>query len=105
MPVIFALLGAKALYLMFLWLGSAIVGAWLSSRKGYGEKPGLTTGLLLSAIAVIVWIVWPAREASRWKVQGPIPRRGSGDDLTVAEARAAAASSSSSSSSSSDDAS
>jgi hypothetical protein len=86
----FALLGATGLYLLFLWLASAIAASWLSDRKGYGEKPGLATGLLLSAIGVIVWLVWPPRAASKWKVQGPIPRRG-GDDLTVAEARAAAA--------------
>jgi hypothetical protein len=88
----FALLGATGLYLLFLWLASSIVASWLSDRKGYGEKPGLATGLLLSAIGVIVWLIWPARAASKWKVQGPIPHRG-GDDLTVAEARAAATSS------------
>ncbi|MEA2492760.1 MAG: hypothetical protein QOJ29_671, partial [Thermoleophilaceae bacterium] len=33
---------------------------------------------------------WPARAASRWKIQGPIPRRGGGGE-TVAEARAAQA--------------
>jgi hypothetical protein len=86
-----ALLGATGLYLLFLWLASAIAASWLSDRKGYGEKPGLATGLLLSVIGVIVWLVWPAKAASRWKVQGPIPRRGSGDEPTVAEARAAAA--------------
>lgn len=86
--IVFALLGAKALYLLFLWLGSAIGASWLSERKGYGERPGLATGLLLSAIGLIVWLVWPARADSRWKLQGPLPRRG-GDDLeTVAEARA-----------------
>jgi hypothetical protein len=83
-----ALLGAKALYLLFIWLLSAIVASWLSDRKGYGEKPGLATGLLLTFVGVIVWLVWPAKDASRWKIQGPIPRRG-GSDLTVAEAMAA----------------
>ena len=84
---VIALIGATALYLLFIWLGSAIAASWLSDRKGYGEKPGLATGLLLSAIAVIVWLVWPARPDSRWKVQGPIPKRGGGDE-TVAAARA-----------------
>ena len=82
-----ALLGVKALYLLFIWLASAIAASWLSDRKGYGEKPGLATGLLLSAVAVVVWLVWPAKDASRWKLQGPIPRRGGGGK-TVAEARA-----------------
>ena len=40
MIVIFALLGAKALYLLYLWLLSAIAASWLSERKGYGEKAG-----------------------------------------------------------------
>jgi hypothetical protein len=90
---VFALLGVKALYLLIIWLLSAIAASWLSDRKGYGEKPGLATGLLLSFIGVIAWLVWPARAASRWKIQGPIPRRGGGGE-TVAEARAAAADSS-----------
>jgi hypothetical protein len=82
---VFALLGAKALWLTYAWLASTIIASWLSDRKGYGEKPGLATGLLLNAIAIVIWLVWPAREDSRWKVQGPIPRRGA---QTVAEARA-----------------
>jgi hypothetical protein len=38
-------------------------------------------------VGVIIWLVWPAKEISRWKVQGPIPRRGGGGE-TVAEAQA-----------------
>jgi hypothetical protein len=82
---VFALLGAKALWLTYAWLASTIIASWISDRKGYGEKPGLATGLLLNAIAIVIWLVWPAREDSRWKVQGPIPRRGA---QTFAEARA-----------------
>ena len=85
-----ALIGVKALYLFIAWLLSAIAASWLSDRKGYGERPGLATGILLSFVGVIVWLVWPARAASRWKIQGPIPKRG-GSDVTVAEARAAQA--------------
>ena len=91
MTAVFALLGVKALYLLIIWLLSAIAASWLSDRKGFGEKPGLATGLLLSAIGVVVWLVWPAKAASRWKVQGPIPRRGGDQQATVAEARAAQA--------------
>jgi hypothetical protein len=84
---VFALIGAKALYLLIIWLLSAIAASWLSDRKGYGEKPGLATGLLLSFIGVFVWLIWPAKAASRWKVQGAIPKRG-GSEYTVAEAMA-----------------
>jgi hypothetical protein len=93
-------LGVKALYLTYVWLLSSVAASWLSDRKGYGEKPGLATGLLLSAIGVLVWLVWPAKAASRWKVQGPIPKRGGGGE-TVAEARAAQQASESSEGSSS----
>jgi hypothetical protein len=86
--LVLGLIGATALYLLFAWLASAIAASWLSDRKGYGEKVGLATGLLLTVVGVIVWLVWPAKEASRWKVQGPIPRRGRGRPETVAEARA-----------------
>jgi hypothetical protein len=82
-----ALLGPKALYLTYAWLLSAIVASYLSARKGYGEKAGLAAGLLLNFIGVVLWLVWPAKEDSRWKVQGPLGRR----RKTVAEARAEAA--------------
>jgi len=68
-------IGAKALYLLFLWLVSAAAGAWLSDRKGYGERVGLTLGLLLSAVGLLVALVLPARPGSRWKVDGWLPRR------------------------------
>jgi hypothetical protein len=82
-----ALIGVKALYLLIVWLLSAIAASWLSDRKGYGEKPGLATGLLLSAVGVVIWLVWPAKTISRWKLQGPFPRRG-GSQQTLAELRA-----------------
>jgi biotin transporter BioY len=75
---VLALLGPTALYLLYAWLMSAIVCAYLSDRKGYGEKPGLASGLLLHAVGVVVWLVWPARAGSRWKEDGPIPRRSRG---------------------------
>ncbi len=68
-------IGAKALYLLFLWLISAAAGSWLSDRKGYGEKVGLTLGLLLSIVGLLVVLVLPARPGSRWKVDGWRPRR------------------------------
>lgn len=68
-------IGAKALYLLFLWLISAAAGSWLSDRKGYGERVGLTLGLLLSAVGLLVVLVLPARPGSKWKVNGWLPRR------------------------------
>jgi hypothetical protein len=79
-----AVIGVKALYLLYAWLGSAMVASWLSARKGYGEKPGLAAALLLSVVGVLLWLVWPAKPDSRWKLQGPIGRGGQ----TLAEARA-----------------
>ena len=86
MTTVLAVIGAEALYLLYGWLLSAVAASWLSARKGYGEKAGLAAGLLLSVVGVIVWLVWPARPDSRWKVQGPLPSRGK--RKTVAEARA-----------------
>lgn len=63
---VFAAIGANALWLLFLWLGSAIACQWLSEQKGYGEKAGLGTGLLLSVVGVPIWLLWPAKENSRW---------------------------------------
>jgi hypothetical protein len=68
-------IGAKALYLLFLWLISAAAGAWLSDRKGYGERVGLTLGLLLSVVGLLVVLLLPARPGSRWRVDGRLPRR------------------------------
>ena len=79
-----AVIGAKALWLLYAWLASAIVASYLSQRKGYGDKIGLAFGLLLSVVGVVIWLVWPARADSRWKLQGPF---GSGGK-TVAELRA-----------------
>ena len=80
-----ALIGANALWLLYVWLLSAIGASYISNRKGYGEKPGLVTGLLLSALALLVWLLIPAKSASRWKLDGAFGR---GSGKTVAEARA-----------------
>jgi len=47
----------------------------LSDRKGYGERLGLTLGLLLSVVGLLVVLVLPARPGSKWKVNGWLPRR------------------------------
>ena len=82
--ILFATLGAKSLFLLYAWLASAIVASYLSDRKGYGEKVGLAFGLLLSAVGALIWLVWPAKPDSRWKLQGVFGTGGK----TVAEARA-----------------
>ena len=83
MTVIFALIGAKALYLLFLWLASAIFAAWLSTRSGYGERAGLASGLLLTVVGAIIWIViylaFP-RPGSVRATEGVIPTRHKADE-------------------------
>jgi hypothetical protein len=62
--LIVAAIGSKAFWLLYIWLASAWAASWLSDRKGYGEKWGLGTGLLLSAIGVLIWLVVPAKATS-----------------------------------------
>jgi hypothetical protein len=66
-------IGARGLYLLFVWLLSAAAGAWLAERKGYAERLGLALGLLLSAVGLLVMLLLPARPGSRWKLEGPLP--------------------------------
>ena len=68
---VFALLGSTALWLLYAWLASAIIASYLSGRKGYGERAGLASGLLLNAIGIIVWLIIPPRPDSLWKKVGP----------------------------------
>lgn len=67
--------GAKALYLLFVWLISAASASWMSERKGYGEKLGLTFGLLFSAVGLLIVALLPGRPGSKWRVDGWLPRR------------------------------
>jgi hypothetical protein len=68
---IIATIGATALWLMYAWLLAAICGAYMSNRKGYGERPGLASGVVAAVIGTAVWSFIPAREDSVWKHQGP----------------------------------
>ncbi len=72
---VIAVIGAKGLYLLFAWLLSAAAAAWLTDRKGYGERLGLAFGLLLSVAGVLIALLLPGRPGSRWKEDGPLPRR------------------------------
>ena len=68
-------IGALALYLLFAWLISAAAGAWLTERKGYGERTGLMLGLILTVAGLVVALLLPARAGSKWRREGPLPRR------------------------------
>ena len=72
---VLATIGAEALYFLFIWLLSAAAASWLSDRKGYGEKVGLTFGLILSAVGLLIVLLLPGRPGSKWKLEGPLPRR------------------------------
>ena len=68
-PVI-AVIGVAALYALFIWLLSAVITGYIAARKGYPERYGLATALLLPVIAIVIWLVIPARTGSDWKVVG-----------------------------------
>ena len=71
-----ALIGATALWLLYTWLASAIAASYLSGRKGYGERAGLASGLLLNAVGVLIWLIVPPKPDSLWKKIGPFGRGG-----------------------------
>ena len=73
--ILVATIGAKALYLLYIWLISAAGAAWLADRKGYGERVGLTFGLILTAVGLLIVLLLPGRPGSKWKVEGPVPER------------------------------
>ena len=68
-------IGPKALYFLFAWLITAAAAAWLSERKGYGERVGLTFGLILSVLGLLIVLLLPGRPGSKWRVDGWLPRR------------------------------
>jgi len=73
--IVAGLIGARALYLLFVWLLSAAIASWVSDRKGYGERVGLAFGLILSAIGLVIVLLLPGRPGSRWKTEGWLPPR------------------------------
>ena len=74
--VILAALGANALLLLYIWLISAVISGELARSKGYTEKAGLGTGLLLSALGPIIWLAIPAKdENAEWHERKPWQRR------------------------------
>jgi hypothetical protein len=77
---VLAIIGAKSLLLLYLWLASAIICSYLSGRKGFGERPGLATGMLLSVIGVIVWLAVPPKSDSTWRRAGAFGRAKAPDE-------------------------
>ena len=76
MTPVLAAVGAKALYLCYIWLLSAITASELSRSKGYGEKVGLGTGLLLSILGPLIWLMIPPKDATaEWHERKPWQRR------------------------------
>ena len=75
--------GAWNLFWMYLWLASTIAASYLADRKGYSDRSGLATGLVLSIIGAIIWLVIPPKADSKWKQLGPfgaqkrVPRKAS----------------------------
>jgi uncharacterized membrane protein YbhN (UPF0104 family) len=63
--------GALVLLWLYVWLISTICATYLSERKGYGDRPGLASGLILSAIGAIIWLIVPPKPDSKWKTVGP----------------------------------
>ncbi|HEY2436041.1 MAG TPA: hypothetical protein VGH93_02605 [Solirubrobacteraceae bacterium] len=80
----FALIGSKALWLLYAWLASAALSGYLSERKGYGERPGLACGLLLFVAGPVIWLLWPARADSKWRTAGIIGSRTKRDRMAQA---------------------
>jgi hypothetical protein len=72
---VLALIGVRGLYLLFAWLLSAAIGAWMTERKGYGERVGLAFGLLLTVFGLLIVLLLPGRPGSLWKTEGWLPRR------------------------------
>ncbi|MBJ7328635.1 MAG: hypothetical protein JHC95_01990 [Solirubrobacteraceae bacterium] len=69
-------IGVTALYLLFGWLICSAICGWIAARKGFQEKYGIATGLILVPLGVIIWLLWPAREGSDWKALGAFGRGG-----------------------------
>ena len=69
-------IGWRAFPLLYIWLLSAIGAAELSRSKGYGEKVGLGTGLLLSILGPIIWLFIPVKDdLAEWNERKPWQRR------------------------------
>ena len=76
MTTVIAAAGATYLYLCYAWLLSAIISGELARSKGYSEKAGLGTGLLLTILGPIIWLAIPPKdETAEWHERKPWQRR------------------------------
>ncbi len=75
---VLANVGPDGLYLLFAWLLSAAGAGWLAERKGYGERVGLTFGLVLTVVGLLIVLLLPSRPGSKWRVEGWLPKRNRG---------------------------
>jgi len=76
MTPVFAAAGAIYLFLCYVWLLSAITASELSRSKGYGEKVGLGTGLILTFLGPLIWLAIPPKdENAEWHERKPWQRR------------------------------
>ena len=84
--LVLADIGILALFLLLAWLAGAAISSEISGRKGYGEKPGLGTGLLLSLFAIPIWLVIPPKANSLWANRRERKRRTGSADTGQAKA-------------------
>ena len=63
----------RAVPALYAWLLSAAIAAWVSDRKGYGERVGLTFGLLLTVVGLAIVLLLPARPGSALEGRGADP--------------------------------
>ena len=73
--------GAWNLFWLYVWLVSAICATYLSERKGYGDRPGLATGLFLSALGALIWLFVPSKPESKWRTQGAFGNKKKASEL------------------------
>jgi hypothetical protein len=67
--------GAWNLFWLYVWLASTITASYVAGRKGYNDRAGLATGLILSLVGAIIWLIIPAKANSLWKTLGPFGRQ------------------------------
>ena len=63
---VFAVIGPKAIFFLYAWLIGCMLASTAAALKGYPEKAGLATGLLLSILGGAIWMFLPGKRDSRW---------------------------------------
>jgi hypothetical protein len=65
-PDVIAVIGTKAIYFLYAWLIGCMLASTAAGLKGYAERWGLATGMLLSILGGVIWMFFPWRRDSRW---------------------------------------